>query len=176
MEHKILKNNYANSFNGQNYNANQVYWNSMLFLVPWWKKKLLSFDFIIKKFTNLRRRNNKITNPEDIRCHPLLTLTQTTACSVHLHVLLPPHGPTSKWFHFQTKKEKKKLNWASIWRWNTLQIGIRRIYLCSYIRYLETNGNLQNCCYKYVFKLSVLMAWHLFHVINSNKISGEFLG
>lgn len=107
MEHKVLKNNYANSFNGQNYNANQVYWSSMLFLVPWWKKKLLSFDFIIKKFTNLRRRNNKITNPEDIRCHPLLTLTQTTACSVHLHVLLPPHGPTSKWFHFQTKKEKK---------------------------------------------------------------------
>lgn len=51
------------------------------------------------------------THPEgiySIYSHALLTWTQTTACSVHPLVLLPLHDPTSKWFHFQTNKERKK--------------------------------------------------------------------
>jgi len=67
--------------------------------------------------TNSNSNNNSIkTHPEGFQSHAVLTWTPITACSVHPHVLLPLHGPTSKLFHFQTNREKKNQNIEQISR------------------------------------------------------------
>lgn len=83
------------------------------------------------------------THPEgiySIYSHALLTWTQTTACSVHPLVLLPPHDPTSKLFHFQTNKERKKKKIKTLSSYpeaNTFQHGIKNVPLCNYVTYSQ---------------------------------------
>lgn len=118
----------------------------------------------LSEVTNLRSGNNKImTHPLGIYSHALLTWTQTTACSVHPLARLPPRGPTSELFHFQTNKERKiktlsrypEVKRISIWhqkntfvklyhifprvqRWNIFQLNNAHLTISRYL-FLSTN-------------------------------------
>lgn len=52
--------------------------------------------FVSKVLSLQSGHNNIKPHPKGICSHALLTWTQTAACSAHLLVLLPPHGPTSE--------------------------------------------------------------------------------
>lgn len=102
------------------------------------KKSCQDSVLFFSEVTNLRSENNKIkTHPEDIYFHTLLTWTQTTACSVRPLVLLPPHGPTSKLFHFQTNKERKnetlsrypEIKHISIWHQKNIFVQLYHRFL-----------------------------------------------